>query len=121
MNERLHAPLVSAARTVAVVGRGPQTTCVDALLEQGGYDIVVVDSPSHAYSSIKRVVPELVVVCVEVDDPESCQLLSMLKLDTATARIPLVLVPVPDADRDRDDPDTESALAFLSSLPLSPN
>ena len=102
---------------VAIIGRGSQTSHLGALLDTDGYDVVVVDSPARAYSSIKRAAPKLVVVCMEFDDPESCQLLSMLKLDTTTAGIPLVIVPVPDADRDRDDSDAEAAFAVRPALP----
>jgi hypothetical protein len=49
-----------------------------------------VESTARAYSHIKRVVPTLVVMCVDVDDPDGCQVLSMLKLDSATAAIPIV-------------------------------
>jgi DNA-binding response OmpR family regulator len=106
---------------VAIIGRGSQTSHLGTLLDRDGFDVVMVDSPAHAYSSIKRAAPKLVVVCIEFDDPESCQLLSMLKLDTTTARIPLVIVPVPDADRERDDSDAEAPLSFRPALPAWSN
>jgi CheY-like chemotaxis protein len=54
-------------------------------------DVVFIESLGHAYSLIKRVAPELVIVCLEMNDPESFQVLSMLKLDSHTREIPVVI------------------------------
>jgi PleD family two-component response regulator len=44
-----------------------------------------------SYSQIKRVTPELVIVCLSFDDVEAFQLMSMLKLDRDTSTIPVVM------------------------------
>src|SRR5213079_1872236 len=48
------------------------------------YDIVFVESSGHAYSQIKRVMPDLVILCVRIEDLDGFQVLSMLKLDDET-------------------------------------
>ena len=49
-----------------------------------------VESNEHAYSHIKRVQPNLVILCMRIEDREGFQVLSMLKLDDETRRIPVL-------------------------------
>jgi CheY-like chemotaxis protein len=77
-------------RKVVIVGNAPNQRVLETVANAGNYDVVIVESTARAYSHIKRVVPTLVVMCVDVDDPDGCQVLSMLKLDSATAAIPIV-------------------------------
>jgi CheY-like chemotaxis protein len=51
---------------------------------------VFVESSSHAYSQIKRVQPNLVILCVRIENLDGFQVLSMLKLDENTRRIPVL-------------------------------
>src|SRR5262249_24075737 len=80
-----HTPL----RTVAVIARDPQPAVLDTVLEAGDYDVVFMESIERAYSGIKRATPDLVIVCLGIDDLDSVQLLSMLVLDSETAHIPI--------------------------------
>jgi CheY-like chemotaxis protein len=89
-------------RTVAVVTKHPQPDLLDTLLDAGGYDIVFVESLDRAYATIKRAAPELVIVCLEIDDAESVQLLSILRLDEDTARIPIATFVVPCSGNEAD-------------------
>jgi CheY-like chemotaxis protein len=84
------AAATHALRKVVIVGNAPNQRVLETVANAGNYDIVIVESTARAYSHIKRVVPTLVVMCVDVDDPDGCQVLSMLKLDSATAAIPVV-------------------------------
>ena len=52
--------------------------------------MVFVESSDHAYSSIRKVRPNLVILCTRVEDLEGFQLLTMLKLDDATRDIPVL-------------------------------
>ena len=80
-----------ALQKVVVVSKYPQMTDVlETVLDAGQYDVVFVESTEHAYSQIKRVAPDLVIVCLEIDDLAGFQVLSMLKLDGETRRIPIV-------------------------------
>jgi CheY-like chemotaxis protein len=63
---------------------------LEAVLDAGRYDVVFVESSEHAYSQIKRVQPNLVVLCVRIDDADGFQVLSMLKLDLETRSIPVL-------------------------------
>ncbi len=49
-----------------------------------------VESTEHAYSHIKRLTPHLIIVCLDIDDMDGFQVLSMLKLDADTKDIPVV-------------------------------
>ena len=84
------AAATQALRKVVIVGNAPNQRVLETVANVGNYDVVIVESTARAYSHIKRVVPTLVVMCVDVDDPDGCQVLSMLKLDSVTATIPVV-------------------------------
>ena len=49
-----------------------------------------VESNAHAYSQIKRVKPNLVILCMRLEDTDGFQVLSMLKLDDDTRGIPVL-------------------------------
>ena len=59
-------------------------------LDAGRYDIVFVEYNEHAYSQIKRVQPNLVILCVRIEEMDGFQVLSMLKLDDETREIPVL-------------------------------
>jgi putative two-component system response regulator len=63
---------------------------LESVLDAGYYDVVFAESSAHAYSQIKRVQPNLVILCVGIDDVDGFQVLSMLKLDEETRRIPVL-------------------------------
>jgi PleD family two-component response regulator len=60
------------------------------VLDAGRYDMVFVESSDHAYSQIKRVLPNLVILCVRIENLEGFNLLTMLKLDADTRDIPVL-------------------------------
>src|SRR5579864_8373927 len=79
-----------AQKVVIVNGSAGVLELVESVLDAGHYDVVFVESSEHAYSQIKRVLPNLVILCVRVDDAEALQVLSMLKLDDETRAIPVL-------------------------------
>jgi len=79
-----------AQKVVIVNGSAGVLELVENVLDAGHYDVVFVESSEHAYSQIKRVLPNLVILCVRVDDAEALQVLSMLKLDDETRAIPVL-------------------------------
>lgn len=81
---------IQPLRTAAVVGRYAHHDVPEVMLPGRAFDVVFVESTAHAYSRIKRVLPDLVILCVSSDDTAGCQLLSMLALDSDTARIPVM-------------------------------
>jgi len=80
----------TAQRVVIVNGGAEILGLLETVLDAGRYDVVFVESQAHAYSQIKRVQPHLVILCVRIEDRDSFQVLSMLKLDEETRRIPVL-------------------------------
>jgi PleD family two-component response regulator len=77
-------------KVVIVNGNAEILELLENVLEAGHYDIVFVESTTHAYSQIKRVQPNLVILCIQNGDPEAFRVLSMLKLDDDTRAIPIL-------------------------------
>lgn len=77
-------------KVVIVNGNAAILGLLETVLDAGHYDVVFVESSEHAYSQIKRVQPNLVILCVRIDDAEGFQVLSMLKLDAGTRDIPVL-------------------------------
>ena len=76
---------------VAIVNGSPEVLAlVENVLRAGHYDVVFIESVAHAYSHIKRVQPNLVIICMRFEDPDTFQVLSMLKLDEDTRGIPVL-------------------------------
>jgi len=80
----------AAQKVVIVNGSSEMLGLLETALEAGHYDVVFVESSEHAYSQIKRVQPNLVILCVHIDDADGFQVLSMLKLDEDTRTIPVL-------------------------------
>ena len=53
----------------------------DGLLAAVHADVVFIESIDRAYAQVKRVAPQIVVLCLSMDDVDGCRLLSLLKLD----------------------------------------
>ena len=80
-----------ASQQVVVVSKQSQLNgLLETVLDAGQYDVVFVESTEHAYSHIKRLTPHLIIVCLDIDDLDGFQVLSMLKLDDDTKFIPVV-------------------------------
>jgi len=79
-----------AQKVVIVNGNAEILEMLETVLDAGHYDVVFVESSAHAYSQIKRVQPNLVILCVRIDDLDGFQVLSMLKLDGETRDIPVL-------------------------------
>jgi PleD family two-component response regulator len=77
-------------KVVIVNGSTEMLELLETVLDAGHYDVVFVESSEHAYSQIKRVQPNLVILCVRIEDMDGFQVLSMLKLDDQTRDIPVL-------------------------------
>ena len=77
-------------KVVVVDGNAEVLGMLEAVLDEGRYDMVFVESSDHAYSQIKKVLPNLVIVCARIEQLEAFQLLTMLKLDSDTRDIPVL-------------------------------
>jgi PleD family two-component response regulator len=88
---RQYAAATSAAQKVVIVnGSSEMLDLLETVLDAGHYDVVFVESSQHAYSQIKRVQPNLVILCVRINDADGFHVLSMLKLDEETREIPVL-------------------------------
>ena len=94
----------STSQQVVVVSKQSQLNgLLETVLDAGQYDVVFVESTEHAYSHIKRLTPHLIIVCLDIDDLDGFQVLSMLKLDADTRGIPVVTCTVTRDDEETRD------------------
>jgi len=99
-----------ATQTVMIVnGQANVLELLETVLEAGHYDVVFVESNEHAYSNIRRVQPNLVILCLLPDDRPGCQVLSMLKLDEETRNIPVLTYTSDGVDPDESEDAPESS------------
>lgn len=78
-------------RAVVVSQHPYERRPIESIPDAESCDVVFIESPAHAYSLIKRVAPELVIVCLGMNDRDGFQVLSMLTLDSHTREIPVVI------------------------------
>jgi len=102
----LRAAIVT--QNVVIVNGSPEILeLLETVLDAGHYDVVFVESNEHAYSQIKRVQPDLVILCVRIDDMDGFQVLSMLKLDSDTRDIPVLTYTTEYDSNDAEEEDAE--------------
>src|SRR5688572_29779769 len=77
-------------KVVVVNGNTEVLGMLEAVLDAGRYDMVFVELGEHAYSHIKQVLPNLVILCTRIEELNGFQLLTMLKLDPETRDIPVL-------------------------------
>jgi len=104
---------------VLIVNGDPESLgFLEAIVEAGHYDVVFVESVATAYSQVKKLLPDLVILCAHIDDVESLQVLSMLRLDAETRWIP-VLTYTTDARPEEDESISEESASVPMFLPRS--
>ena len=113
--------LTQAVQNVVIVnGNAAVLDMVETALDAGHYDVVFVENSRHAYSQIKRVLPNLVILCLHVDDMDGFQVLSMLKLDEDTKSIPVLTyttqVEQPSDEEEAGEP-SDSETIFVGTKP----
>jgi CheY-like chemotaxis protein len=113
--------LTQAVQNVVIVnGNAAVLDMVETALDAGHYDVVFVENSRHAYSQIKRVLPNLVILCLHVDDMDGFQVLSMLKLDEDTRSIPVLTyttqVEQPSDEEEPGEP-SDSETIFVGTKP----
>jgi len=113
------AATTATQKVVIVNGTAEILDLLENVLDAGHYDVVFVESSEHAYSQIKRVQPNLVILCVRIEEADGFQVLSMLKLDDDTRDIP-VLTYTTEYDgqpSDEELPEPSEAEIFTSAKP----
>lgn len=105
---------------VVVVNNPEILTLAERVLAAGHYDVVFVESMAHAYAQIRRVQPDLVILCLRLADRDGFQLLSMLKLDPDTRKIPVLTFTAESSMPQTDGTDEyTSATEFLAQRAAS--
>jgi CheY-like chemotaxis protein len=104
------------SQKVVIVNGSPDVLeMLESAVDPGHYDIVFVESGAHAYSQIRRVQPQLVILCMRIEDLEGFQVLSMLKLDDETLRFPVLTYTT-----EYEGQDPEGSLSEFSDTPMPP-
>lgn len=98
-------------RAVLVVSEQAGRDIPDDVLDGEMFDVVHIESTAHAYSHVKKVHPDLVIMCMAPDDVEACRVLSMLKLDRETSDIPVATHLVIAADDEQRQVQPSAACA----------
>ena len=116
---RQAAPGTTTQKVVIVNGNAEVLELLETVLDAGHYDVVFVESSQHAYSQIKRVQPNLVILCVRIDDANGFQVLSMLKLDAETSGIPVLTYTTEYGGQETEDeaPEPSEAEILVSKPP----
>jgi PleD family two-component response regulator len=109
MADTNHLAVTSVQKVVVVDGNAEVLGMLEAVLDAGRYDMVFVESSDHAYSQIKKVLPDLVIVCARIEQLASFQLLTMLKLDLDTRDIPVLTYTTEYEGQDVDSPASRMA------------
>jgi CheY-like chemotaxis protein len=109
-----------AQKVVVVNGNTEVLGMLESVLDAGRYDMVFVESGTRAYSKIKKVQPNLVILCTRIDELDGFQLLTMLKLDPETRTVPVLTYTT-----ECEGQDFESAISQLAEdeealLPVRP-
>jgi PleD family two-component response regulator len=90
MVETTRTAATPVQKVVVVNGNTEVLGLLETVLDAGRYDMVFVESSDRAYSQIKKVLPNLVILCARIEELEGFQLLTMLKLDADTRQIPVL-------------------------------
>jgi PleD family two-component response regulator len=107
-------------KVVVVNGNTEVLGLLETVLDAGRYDMVFVESSDRAYSQIKKVVPNLVILCVRIDELDGFQLLTMLKLDRETSNIPVLTYTTEYEGQDFDAAISQIAEEEEELLPVRP-
>jgi len=79
-------------RTIAIVNCGPEMVLLlETVVDPGAYQVEFVTMMSRqVHARLRAMAPDLIVLCMRIDDPAGFQLLSLLKLDPVTREIPVL-------------------------------
>jgi PleD family two-component response regulator len=107
-------------KVVVVNGNSEVLGMLETVLDAGRYDMVFVESSDRAYSQIKKVVPNLVILCTRIEELDGFQLLTMLKLDADTKDIPILTYATEYEGQDFDSAISQLAEDEDALLPARP-
>lgn len=91
-----------AQKVVVINGDAGVLGLIESFLDAGRYDMVFVEDSDHAYSAVRDVRPNLVILCTHVERLDGFHVLTMLKLDPVTRHIPVLTFACEDEGPDAD-------------------
>jgi CheY-like chemotaxis protein len=112
--------MANVQKVVVVNGNTEVLGMLETVLDAGRYDMVFVESSDRAYSQIRKVLPNLVILCTRVDQLDGFQLLTMLKMDADTRSIPVVTCATENEGQDFDEVISQLAEDEEESFPSRP-
>ena len=107
-------------KVVVINGNTEVLGMLETVLDAGRYDMVFVEAADRAYSQIKKVLPNLVILCTRVEDLDGFQLLTMLKLDPETRDIPVLTYTTEYEGQDFDEAISQLAEEEEELFPARP-
>jgi PleD family two-component response regulator len=107
-------------KVVVVNGNTDILGMLETILDAGRYDMVFVESSERAYSQVRKVLPNLVILCARIEDTACFQLLTMLKLDPESRQIPVLTYTTEYEGQDFDAAISQLAADEASLLPAAP-
>ena len=85
------SPATPFLKRVAIVGGSAELLAwLEPMLDPGNYEVLFLDAGEAPYSQIRLAQPDLIVLTVRIEDVGAFGLLSMLKMDDETSRIPVI-------------------------------
>ena len=108
-------------KVVVVNGNTEVLGMLESVLDAGRYDMVFVESGEHAYTQIKKVLPNLVILCTRIERLDGFQLLTMLKLDSQTRDIPVLTCTTEYEGQDFDTVISQLADEEEDAIPVRPS
>jgi CheY-like chemotaxis protein len=115
-----HMAVAPAQKVVVVNGNTEVLGMLETVLDAGRYDMVFVESGEHAYSQVKKVLPNLVILCTRIEQLDGFQLLTMLKLDPETRDIPVLTYTTEYEGQDFDTAISQLAEEEEEAFPTRP-
>ena len=112
--------MASVQKVVVVNGNTEVLGMLETVLDAGRYDMVFVESSDRAYTQIKKVQPDLVILCTRVDELAGFQLLTMLKMDGETRYIPVVTCASENEGQNFDEVISQLAEEEADAFPARP-
>jgi PleD family two-component response regulator len=115
-----HLAVAPVQKVVVVNGNTEVLGMLETVLDAGRYDMVFVESGEHAYSQVKKVLPNLVILCTRIEQLDGFQLLTMLKLDAETRDIPVLTYTTEYEGQDFDTAISQLAEEEEEAFPTRP-
>jgi len=120
MADMNHIATTPIQKVVVVNGNTEVLGMLETVLDAGRYDMVFVEAADRAYSQIKKVLPNLVILCTKIEQLDGFQLLTMLKLDPETREIPVLTYTTEYEGQDFDEAISQLAEEEEELFPARP-